>query len=217
MAEETTSGIASSRIEKTTVTDKPVPKPLERQTDTSVTQEGEKVNKSDFSDEEWARLVETGAVVESMGEYLRRPTTKTADVQATASDASPSSAPAQETDEGYSVDELNERANASAKREAEIRRDLELDEETRAEIARLPAEQQRNAFETKLRDAINEELGDQSSSADEEEETGDEYDQLEYRDLQARAKERDLDATGSAEEIADRLRADDAAKAGGGT
>lgn len=154
--------LANTTIHKTELTNKAAPKPVERQTKTETIKEGEVLDRSKFTDEEWARLVESGAVTDNVTDLLGPTSTKTSEVQKAAADSSPPDAPRAE--DTPTSDELNERANKTARIEREIARDVELSNEVRLEIAKLPAQEQPRAIQEAKRKAVEKALSEQGLS-----------------------------------------------------
>lgn len=203
MAEEEM--VAATTIRHGEVTDKRAPEPVERVVEHETVKEGEVVDTSDLTDEEREQLIASGAIV-PVEEYLKRPSSKTSDVQTAAVDATP---PGQEAPEGEATpQELSDAANESYRAEEDAKRAVELDPKTRLDIATSDPREQRAKLEEAKREAADEAIKE-FAGADEGSEEGDEYDDLDYRSLQALAKERDLAADGSADDIKDRLRKQD--------
>lgn len=109
--------------------------------------EGEEVDKSKFSDEDWQALVDAGAVTTDKSKVYGTPSTKTADVQAEAQGRQPGNGvfPEQEED----VEALNAAANERAAKEKAIMDSFEaggLSDEEREAIADVPPGNQRNVI-----------------------------------------------------------------------
>lgn len=112
--------------------------------------EGEKVKKSDFSDEEWDELVASGAVVDDKSKMLGPASTKTADVQAAAHPDAP-----HRTED---ADEVDKAAKDAFEEDQKVQKSLdnpELTDEEREHIRSVPAGNQRHALHQFRLDKLN--------------------------------------------------------------
>lgn len=156
--------VATTKIRKGESSEKSVsPVKLESKTVASY-KEGETVNRSDFTDEEWESMVAGGSVVQATAEEVlsSKPLTKTADLQALAQGRHRGNTtfPEQKDDPA----ELDKRANEQAKAEKRAREDVSLDSATLAEIGKLPVNEQANARFMAEQNAIAAALGTDSDS-----------------------------------------------------